>query len=73
VFFEVAVVEAWVGCVEGWLCCIDDWVCELVIGFPFDMEGGRGEEKLTGLIDEFTGLHDGFLKSKTQSVRHLRF
>jgi len=24
VFFEVAVVEFWVGSVEGWLCCIGD-------------------------------------------------
>jgi hypothetical protein len=36
VFFEVAVVEAWVGCVEGWLCCIDDCVfVELVIDVGF--------------------------------------
>jgi hypothetical protein len=45
---------------------------ELVIDSSVGVKSARGEEKLTGLIDEFTGLHDILVKSKTQCIRHLR-
>jgi hypothetical protein len=71
VFFEVAVVEAWVWGVEGWLCCIGDWFLQLVRCDLFGVDSQRG--RLTSLIDQFAGLNDIFLKCKTQSIRDLRF